>query len=365
MKMSASPSTISRRAALAGAAALASARTAAAAPGPNDEAQLYELAKAEGKIVWYEAAPLEAMQNVVARFETKYPGVKVQLLRTTGPQQYQRFLQETEAGQHIADMLLLSDQPLTRDLADKKMLASWRVPTFDRVPESYRIGDFAYAPYLTDIAIVYNSERVTEEEAKLLGSSWKSVIDPRFKNRFAIVKRKCGSCYAPIQMFLSPKMEKEYGMPFLRAVAAQRPRVYSDNPIALDRIIAGERDFVFWLWEAVALTKWQEGAPVRWVRPSPTPLFGNSWQAISANAPHPNAARLFQNWMMGEDGARALQLDYGSMTTLTGYPDQRAITKEPWWKPITEVYKVDWEKWEKNYETDMTAWQKIEDTARG
>jgi len=358
-------SSIGRRAAIAGTASLVSIGGAAAAPGPNDEALLYEEAKKEGKIVWYEAAPLEAMQNVVSVFETKYPGVKVQLLRTTGPQQYQRFLQETEAGQHIADTLLLSDQPLARDLAAKKMLASWRVPTFDRVPESLRIGDFAYAPYTTDIAIVYNSQRVSEDEAKLLASSWKSVIDPRFKNRFAIVKRKCGTCYAPIQMFLSPAMEKEYGVPFLRAVAAQRPRVYSDNPIALDRIIAGERDFAFWLWEAVALTKWQEGAPVRWVRPSPTPLFGNSWQAISANAPHPNAARLFQNWMMGEEGARALQLHYGSMTSLGGYPDQRSITKEAWWKPISEVYPVDWEKWEKNYETDMSMWQKIQDTARG
>ncbi len=363
--MSDHPFIISRRAALAGAAALASTGTAAAAPGPNDEAQLYELAKAEGKIVWYEAAPLEAMQNFVVRFETKYPGVKVQLMRTSGPQQYQRFLQETEAGQHIADLLLLSDQPLTHDLVEKKMLASWRVPTFDRVPESFRIGDFAYAPYTTDMAIVYNSNRVTEDEAKLLGSGWKSVIDPVFKNRFAIVKRKCGACYAPIQMFLSPKMEKEYGLPFLRAIAAQRPRVYSDNPIALDRIIAGERDFVFWLWEGVALTKWQEGAPVRWVRPSPTPLFGNSWQAVSANAPHPNAARLFQNWVMSEEGAKGLQLDYGGMTTLIGYPDQRPITNEAWWKPITEVYSVDWDNWAKNYESDMTAWQKIEDTARG
>lgn len=356
--MSRQPS-ITRRAAIAGALAVA------AAPGPSDEAQLYELARKEGSLVWYEAAPLEAMQHFVGRFETKYPGVKVQLLRTTGPQQYQRFLEETQAGQNIADLLLLSDQPLTRDLAEQKMLAPWRVPSFDRIPATFRIGEFAYAPYQTDIAIVYNTERVTQEEADLLASSWKSVTDPRFKNRFAIVKRKCGTCYAPIQMFLGPKMQKEYGVDFLRAVAAQKPRVYSDNPIALDRIIAGERDFVFWLWEAVALTKWQEGAPVRWVRPQPTPLFGNVWQAISANAPHPNAARLFQNWVMSDDGAHALQNDYGTLSTLDGVTDDRPITKEKWWKPITERYEVDWAVWETNYEKDMTVWQKIEDSARG
>ncbi|MCP8938753.1 extracellular solute-binding protein [Alsobacter sp. SYSU M60028] len=348
--------------------AVASAFAAGQATGQTlsqaDEAKLYEAARKEGQIVWYEAAPIEPMQELVNRFSKKYPGIEVQLLRITGPQQYQRFMQETEAGQHIADLLLLSDQPLTRDLAERGHLAKWRVPTHDRVPEPFRIGEFAYAPYTTDIAIVYNTNKVSEEEAKILASSWKGVLDPRFKGRFAIVKRKCGSCYAPIHMFLDEKFKAEYGEPFLRAVAAQKPLIYSDNPIALDRIVAGERDFVFWLWEAIAVTKWQQGAPIRWVRPTPTPEWGNSWQAVSAHAPHPNAARLMQNWLMSEEGAIALQAAYGSSTVLTGVQDSRPVTKEPWHKPIAQRYDMDWDRWEKNYESDMTLWQKIQDTSR-
>lgn len=332
-------------------------------PAPTDEAALYAAAKKEGTAVWYEAAPLEPMQQLVSIFEQKYPGIKVQLLRITGPQQYQRFMQETMAGQNIADLLLLSDQPLMHKLVEDKHIASWRVPTFDRIPEPFRIGDYAYAPYTTDVAIVYNSDRVTEEEAKILGSSWKGVLDPRFKGRFAIVKRKCGVCYAGVHMFLDPKLSDEYGEKFLRAVAAQKPAIYSDNPVALDRVIAGEQDFVFWLWEAIAYTKYKEGAPVRWVRPSPTPEFGNSWQAVSAHAPHPNAARLLQNWLMSEEGARALQKVYGSATVLEGVEDTRGLSKEPWHKPIAERYNIDWKRWEKNYVKDMRLWQSIQDTA--
>ena len=65
------------------------------APGPNDEAQLYEVAKKEGKVVWYEGAPLEPMQAIALEFEKKYPGIKVEVLRIVGVQQYQRFMQET------------------------------------------------------------------------------------------------------------------------------------------------------------------------------------------------------------------------------------------------------------------------------
>jgi len=332
-------------------------------PAPTDEAALYEKAKTEGTVVWYEAAPIEPMQQLVSIFEEKYPGIKVQLLRITGPQQYQRFMQETTAGQHIADLLLLSDQPLMHKLVEDGHIAQWKVPTYDRIPEPFRIEEHAYAPYTTDIAIVYNSERVTEEEAQILASSWKGVLDPRFKGRFAIVKRNCGTCYAAVHMFLDPEMQDEYGEEFLKAVAAQEPAIYADNPVALDRIIAGEQDFVFWLWEAIGYTKWKEGAPIRWVRPTPTPEFGNSWQAISAHAPHPHAARLLQNWLMSEEGAKALQQVYGSATVLEGVEDTRGLSKEAWHKPIAQRYNIDWERWETDYVKDMRLWQAIQDTA--
>lgn len=327
---------------------------------PRDTAKLYEAARKEGKIVWYEAAPLEPMQELAKRFNKRYPGIAVQLLRITGPQQYQRFMQETQNKQHIADMLLLSDQPLMQDLIKRGHIADWQVPTHTRIPEPFRIGNFAYAPYTTDIAIVYNTERVTPEEVKILESSWKGVLDPRFKDRFAVVRRKCGACYAGVHMFLDPKLAGEYGEPFLKSVAAQRPKVYSDNPIALDRIIAGERDFVFWLWEAIAVTKWQQGAPIRWVRPTPTPEWGNSWNAVSKYAPHPNAARLMQIWLLSDEGAQALQDVYGSATTLTGVTDTRKVVKEPWYKPIQKRYDMDWTRWGENYQKDMTLWQGIQ-----
>jgi ABC-type Fe3+ transport system substrate-binding protein len=303
------------------------------------------------------------MQELTKRFNARYPGIAVQLLRITGPQQYQRFMQETEAKQHIADLLFLSDQPLLQDLIKRNHLAEWKVPTHDRIPEAFRAGSFAYSPYTTDIAIVYNTNKVTPEEVKILESSWKGVLDPRFKGRFALVKRKCGACYAGVHMFTDPKFANEYGVKFLRDVAAQKPLVYSDNPIALDRIIAGERDFVFWLWEAIAVTKWQQGAPVRWVRPSPTPEWGNSWNAVSKYAPHPNAARLLQIWLTSDEGAIALQDVYGSATTLRGVPDTRKVTKEAWYKPIKQRYDMDWDRWGKNYELDMNLWQSIQDSA--
>ena len=85
------------------AAAVATGLAAPAAaqdmPAPEDEAALYELAKAEGSLVWYSGGALETSKAMAASFEKQYPGIQVEVLRLAGASQYQRFMEETAAGQ--------------------------------------------------------------------------------------------------------------------------------------------------------------------------------------------------------------------------------------------------------------------------
>lgn len=333
-------------------------------PDPKEEAKLYEAARKEGTLVWYVSGPIEPMKDVAEVFMKRYPGIKVETLRIVGVAQYQRFMQETQAKRHMVDVLHISDYPSMESLIQDGHVSEWKPPEADKVPKVFRIGNHAFAPYTTDMAIVYNVNKLTPEEVRILEASWKGVLDPRFKGRFAVTTMKCGVCYAGIHMFLDPKLAKEYGEPFLRAVAAQRPTVYSEILVGLDRVIAGEHDFTFWTWESVANTKYAQGAPIRWIRPSPTPEWGNSWQAVSKYAPHPNAARLFQNWSISTPGAQALQQVYGTATTLDGMDDTRKVTKEAWYKPIRQRYEVDFKRWDSDYHKDMDNWAKILRDAR-
>ena len=132
-------------------------------------------------------------------------------------------------------------------------------------------------------------------------------------------------------------------------MAAQKPAVYAEILVGrFDRVVAGEHDFTYWTWEGVALTKLEQGAPIRWVRPAPTPTLASSFQAISKYAPHPHAARLFQNWSMSEEGGLVIQNLYGSESSIGGLKDQRPITRQPWHKPVAEEYLVDFKRWDRD-----------------
>jgi ABC-type Fe3+ transport system substrate-binding protein len=342
------------------AAALAAGVSAAQAqPAASDSAALYEQAKKEGTLLWYESGPLEAMLAIAHDFEATYPGVKVEVQRIVGVAQYQRFMMETQARQYLVDVLAISDQPSMADLLAQGMLAPWKVPTHDRFPADMRLQESVYAAYLNDNIVVYNVNKVTAEEIAVLASGWKGLLDPRFKERIAITDQKCGACYSAVHMFLDPKLKDQYGTQFLTALAAQRPAVYSDIVTVVDRVVAGEKAIGVWPAEGVAFTKFADGAPIRWVRPKPTPVFGANWQGISKYAPHPNAARLFQNWSMSDEGMRSVEKRYGGISTLTGFPDSRPIARLDWYPTISERYVPDWDRWTRDFDADMAAWSAI------
>jgi ABC-type Fe3+ transport system substrate-binding protein len=326
---------------------------------PAGDAALYEAAKAEGRLVWYVGGPLEGMNAIAAAFEKDYPGIKVETMRLVGVQQYQRFMDETNAKKYLADVLQNTDYPSMLSLVEEGHIAEWKIPTYDRIPEIYRIKAFAYAQYTSTNAIIYHEHKLTDEEIELLQSGWEAVLDPRFKGRFSVSPMKCGVCYAPIHMILDPELKDRFGPAFLKKLADMKPASYSEVLVAIDRVIAGEHDFTLSGWEAAGAVKLKEGAPIRWLFPRPAPEYGNSWQGISKYAPHPNAARLFLNWTNNDRGAGAMERVYGSKSTLEGLIEQRPYVKAPWYKPPAELYAIDQQRWDANYHKDMDLWANL------
>jgi ABC-type Fe3+ transport system substrate-binding protein len=328
---------------------------AAQFPAPTDEAALYANAKAEGgKMSYYHGEPVEQTAALIKAFEAKYPGISVEPIRLVGPVLADRFVKETQAGQNIADVLYIGDYSSAMELAKEGLVSEWNIPTYDRLPEANRHLTTAYAPEMTEATIAYNTTKVSPEEAKLL-TSWKGALDPRFKGRFAVSSLACGVCYAGIQMFLT---QPGYGKEFLQALADQKPAVFPSTVVALDRVVAGEKDFVVFSFETAILPRYERGAPLRWTHPDPTPFFGNMWLEVSASAPHPNTARLFVNWLTSEEGAKAL-LSTGSIPALKGVKDTRPVAQEPWYDPVKKPYRVDFNRWNTDYFDDMKIWTDI------
>ncbi len=342
------------------AAGISTAAGAQTFPDPKDEAKLYEAAKKEGTLVWYGGAPADPMRLMANDFEAKYPGIKVEITRLVGVAQYQRYMQETNAKQYIVDLLHIGDRPSMVDLVENGYISEWKVPTYDRLPPDAKIKNHSYVAWIIDSAIAYNPNLVTPEEVKLLSGDYHGLLDPRFKGRLAITDQAAGGQIAVNQMFLSPKYRDEYGWPFLQKLAAQKLKIYNDVTIPVDRVVAGEQAITLFTSEGNTSGLFLRGAPIRWTHPKPVSAFGNTWFAVSKYATHPNAARLFINWIMSDEGARSVLTKYNGIPTLGGVKDDREVTKAPWYQPITERVTPDWDAWASGQtEKDFAAWVKL------
>src|SRR4051812_4821629 len=93
--------------ALAGAAAMSA--PAAFAQGAADQ-KLYEAAKAEGQLTWYTGILDQPICDQVGQaFTRKYPGIRVNAIKTTSQVAFQRLTQDLKAGAVQSDVFTTTD----------------------------------------------------------------------------------------------------------------------------------------------------------------------------------------------------------------------------------------------------------------
>ena len=98
-------------------------RAARAELSSDAEKALYDAAKPDGEVTWYDAHHHAELAEVYGRaFTTRYPGVKVNVVRTTANIAYQRVAQELKAGSLQCDVLSSTDISHSMDLKTKGLL---------------------------------------------------------------------------------------------------------------------------------------------------------------------------------------------------------------------------------------------------
>jgi iron(III) transport system substrate-binding protein len=332
------------------------ANTACAAS--SGDAALVEAAKKEKSLSIIHGMPQANMQGLAKAFNRLYPFISVEIERQQGLAVYEKFNTETRSGSNLRDIVMLADMAATRKLAENKMILNYRVPTDADIPAAFKIDGYAYAAYLTTMVVIVNDKLVSQEEGKIL-REWEGILDPRWKGRIGTSYPAGGSVYGPLYMYLRPPTPGRFGEKFLRGLAAQQPQIYNSTATAIERVMAGEIHVLFTHFESDAIPRWEQGAPIRWYAPKPTPSFANAYFGIAAKAPNPNAAKLWMNWLLSEDGATAVNKISASISTLGTHKDQRDLPKAPWYMPVTETFQPDADGWLKYQDADVKLWREI------
>ena len=252
----------------------------------------------EGGVVWYTAMNTQDAEPLRKRFEEKNPGTKLTVLRQPGEKIRNRILTEARGGKNFWDVVSFNHLDMEA-LDSEKMLAAYVSPqTKTGYPAGavHPAGKWA-AIYVRQYVIGYNTGVIAPGEAP---RDWKDLLAPRFKAKLAMDENET-EWYAAMMDYLG----KAKGTAFMRALAGQEPQLRRGHSLLSKLLVAG--DFPLALVHAAEVDEEKRaGAPVEWVRTLDPIITSPSQVAISAQAPHPQAARALVDLLLSPEGQKLI-----------------------------------------------------------
>jgi putative spermidine/putrescine transport system substrate-binding protein len=317
-----------------GAAAAAMPFSGRALAQAAPDADLIAAAKAEGTLTYYHTTAIDITATWTSAFTKKY-GITTQNVRGPSYPLFDRWLTEERVGQHIADVIQITDTVLIESAHDEGLIGEYTPPSGAGIRPSMKKEGIWYTIFVNAMGIAWNSQKVTPEEDKLLREGgWQALTDPRWTGRMATsTPASGGSSYSFVYMFLGGKRD-QFGPAYEAKIAALKPQIYESKSPMYDRVGAGEHAIVDQASQSDMGNLYLKGAPIRWIFPSPTPA-NLTVQAISAHAPHSNAAKLFQEWAASQEGQAEWFKLSGVASAREDTVDGRKANKGDW-------YKEDW-----------------------
>ena len=264
---------------------------------PDDHptiAALYDAAKKEGKLSWWDSHDQAQVQKFTEAFNKHFPNVQIEYFQATEDVTKTRAVQEARAGRVSFDLVNTGQNWLAyqdagivdakTDFTDLLVLAGVD-PQF--------IVDGTCAPEFNVYGSAYNTDMVKAQE---LPDTLDGFADPQWKDQIAVEAR------------LRPYV---YGTPFLGGedrVVDMLTRLKANNPRPTDGdiksnalLIAGEFPVLIgaYLQRIISMTDKPWGfVPFKEVW-SNVPRQG---YVVPNGAPHPNAGKLFMWWFVGPEG---------------------------------------------------------------
>jgi iron(III) transport system substrate-binding protein len=303
-----------------------------------------EAARKEGKVVWYTSLALTSSEKVAKLFETAYPGVKVEVHRTGSQRILQRMMQELSSNIKNVDVVHTSDAGHYVLLKEKKLLMRYTPAGVDVFGAGFKDKDgYHYGLRATVNVIAYNTKVVSPADAP---RTWKDLLDPKWRGRLVTAHPGYSGVIATHVLALVHL----HGWDYFKALAQNKPMLVQSAVDPSGVVASGERpvavnggDYTFYQVK-------KKGNPVEIVYPKEGVPLVVSPSAITSFAPHPNAARLFTDFIFSREIQQVLADTEG---LYSGHPQVTYPTDKPRLSDL-KVLAVEAEELEKRNEEIKT-----------
>jgi iron(III) transport system substrate-binding protein len=282
-------------------------------------------AKKEGKVTWYTSVDVKVAEVVAKAFRADYPDIDIDVERAGSERVFQRINQEYQSSIHNVDVVNSSDASHFLYWKEQKWLAPHTPPDVKRFPAQYKDPEGYYAAWRATLSVMgYNTKLV---EAKDAPTGYADLLDPKWKGK--LVKAHPG--YSGTALTGTYAIVKALGWDYLDKLSKQGVLQVQSTTATPKSIASGERVVMVDGNEYNMFIEIDAKSPVKIIYPKEGTPFVTSPAAIFADAPHPNAARVLENFLFT---AKVQQLTVDQGGTRSMHPD---VKDPPGRTPLKDI----------------------------
>lgn len=263
------------------------------------DATIIAKAKKEGKLVFYTGVERRAAEAITAAFHKKYPFISTEVLRASSSKLATRLDAEIAANRVGGDVFEFSLLYLTTSLEKRHEILKYDSREYAHYPKQYSSPGYWAATGLSNIIIIYNTNVVDKANVP---HSWWDLSKTYWNGKLAIDNLEVsGTGYNWLVAIVN---DPSLGWKYVEALGKNHPTLERGHAGIAQKVAAGEYGAAIEMsdFHLHNLRLASASVPVNGVWPREG-VPQEPWTAgILKRAPHPNAAKLFMDFLLSKEG---------------------------------------------------------------
>jgi len=272
-------------------------------PPPETAAGVLAAGFREGKVVVYSATDHEVIEPFLADFSALYPRLAVEYHDINTQEMHERFLDEVGSGVPTADVLWSPAMDLQMKLANDGYAQAYESPEGARLAPWAVWRNEAFGTTLEPFVFVHDRRRLAPEEVPQTHADlarWLEAHHERLRGRVGTYDPE-RSAIGYLLLTQDSRIDPAFPET-LRAYARAGLALHASTARMLERIRSGEELLAFNANASYAHVAEREFPDLAVVYPKDYVLAISRIALIPKAAPHPNAARVFLDYLLSRRG---------------------------------------------------------------
>lgn len=268
---------------------------------------IVEASRRERKLLIYSNTSQTNWQPIFDAFTRRYPWLSdIRATNLGGSAVYERYYSESAAGTSPADVLANNAGPLWGDYATRDVAADYRSPEKGRLPDWAELLPGVWAMSTDPVALIYNRKTLSRDQFPDGLRSLAAIVEAqpsRFRGKIGVYDPTNAYGYASNQGYTA---NVAGGWDTFRRLLPFAHADHSSGTL-VEKVVSGEYDVSINLSGGVAIPAAENsGGLLDWSYYAEGTVVMPRALSIVKSAPHPNAARLFLDFLLSAGGQAAV-----------------------------------------------------------